>query len=133
MSTTFKGLYEERAEMMNRMEKKMKKFRPYPKTIILPESLWSAEIHNIDLYECFATQGWTPRIVQRMYSHCACAVLSENLGDVYDKMSEFADHNMKETLCRGYKSPRLPDSDDFLLLSDGRFKFAKSPRANRNR
>ncbi len=57
MSTTFKGLYEERAEMMNRMEKKMEKLRPYPKTIILPESLWAAEIHNIDLYEYFATQG----------------------------------------------------------------------------
>lgn len=133
MSTTFKGLYEERAEMMNRMEKKMEKFRPYPKTIILPESLWSAEIHNIDLYESFATQGWTPRIVQRMYSYCAYAVLSENQNDVYDKLTEVADYRMKEALCRGYKSPLVPSSDEVSFFSDGPIKFAKSPRANRNR
>ena len=44
MGMNFKGLYEERAEMMNRMEKKIEKFRPYPTSIILPESHWEPEI-----------------------------------------------------------------------------------------
>ena len=133
MGMNFKGLYEERAEMMNRMEKKIEKFRPYPTSIILPESHWEPEIHNTNLYEDFASQGWTPRIVQRMYSYSAYAVVKENLGDVYDKMTEVADYSMREALCRGFKSPRVPGSDELLVLDGGLIKFAKSSRAKRNR